>query len=391
MSLALRPPTAPSATVPPAAAVTAPATPRKPKRADEVDRIIRGLNKQYALAIRFPDVSLSPLKRKEKVAGDFEAERCHAIHSHLHRLYYRDDAALDAALDEFRAQADARTRDWVAKPLADRDTLPAVSGPVPLLADEGRHELQSILLCLLQVHAPQVLPRRPILAKRVSDHSPQRSSPKRPRSQRSDRSVSPSPARPVDDGGHGPAFQPPVRFQPRGDAAGTNQSLSHRESFNSRSANTSRLSLVSEVFSRPADSQRSLPASQTTADPASQPAKPFGDSSVSPRIAEVRAPDESVAALEPPELELPDEDITTQPFPSPEPDEPDAHFTDAQEDLRSSSPELPSSELREADSPGLEEAEAFPAKAPVKGLEARLTSIWREFRPRNKRPLEHSN
>ncbi|KAL6909147.1 RNA dependent RNA polymerase domain-containing protein [Trichoderma evansii] len=70
------------------------------KSAEELDRIIRRLNDNFALQLRKPDVTLSPRKNRERRRNDEEA-RVDSIYQKIRQLYYTRDDRLAAYIGHF--------------------------------------------------------------------------------------------------------------------------------------------------------------------------------------------------------------------------------------------------------------------------------------------------
>ncbi|KAL2756914.1 hypothetical protein ACRALDRAFT_1062588 [Sodiomyces alcalophilus JCM 7366] len=263
-----------------------PVTDIQTRKPQEFDKYVHELNQRYNLRLRVRDLTLSPRKRRERIsrAGD-EEQRIDRIYWQLQFLYFQHRHVLDNALAEFESCArDIHSR-WVRKPLADRDTLPAPTAPLPshAVSRAESYELQDALLHLLSGVRTSVLakPRpvnppanlldanlsndgRPKAVKRTSDEAPLNLLPKR--------------AKPPDRHHHEfDILDGPVQTKTTSSFFSVQQrrspALLRRNVNVSRcSVNTSRATIVSEVFSQP-ENDRLIPDSQTTVEADSQERK----------------------------------------------------------------------------------------------------------------------
>ena len=212
---------------------------RRPSE-DEFRKIVRSLNADYGLDLRGPNVHVSPSKRRlEKQTEEetlvYELYQRLRIHHFGGRLAHR--------LGKFKQEAPRISRAWVDKPLADSDTLPQVSAPLGARSPGERVALQC---CLRDILAGSGRPD-----KRASDDGHGLSSRRTKfRFQRTD----------VD----GAIDSIPIRSWRRDATSSSREGLPSDidQSFIYSSANTSKTSLASTIFSnKPLDSAQETPDS----------------------------------------------------------------------------------------------------------------------------------
>lgn len=216
---------------------------------DSFDKTIRSLNDNFGLDIRGPDTSLSPSKSRLRRQSEGDKLSCE-LHQHLRVHHFK--GTLPEKLGEFYYQAKSLSAiEWVDKPLGDKDTLPSVSGPhgarTGSIQVQERDELRK---CLQRILRPDEKEQhgQSRTSKRASDTSDGRPS----RHTKSRLSGSSDQVWPVDS--------IPVRSQrSTAEVDDDNQNtlpstriLGQRhltKSFLNTSANTSKTSITSTVFS----------------------------------------------------------------------------------------------------------------------------------------------
>jgi len=266
-----------------AAARPEPTTPRK-KRADSVDNIIATLNHDYNVAIQLPDKSLTPSHRRERAKFDLEYDRCDKIYRGIHFLYFQSEEELQRVLHVFHFESKAASQKWVRKPRAGLDVLPSSSDAYRASTPGERLELQTILLDTIDLiktslqpllpsststvvngqHGSLMGPPQPLAAKRPSCDGLDAST-KRARGDRGQAHDEPQQLFAAID-------HVPVRHKvttPRLGAATSTErpaptQKSLDRSFYNTSVNTSKVSMVSSVFSEQAVNDP--PATQSTVD-----------------------------------------------------------------------------------------------------------------------------
>lgn len=277
------------------------ATPNTPKKPAGADLLVNKFNTKYSLGIQVPDLSLSPHNRRQIIKNE-EEERAEQIHARLRKLQYNGFGTLNTVESEFEVAARNVASRWVPKPRAEPDTLPQSDAPPRARTDAERQQLQLLLLNLLKEAdtAPQSLTtvqtgRRsasPAAFQATSDNATSNSRSKRtsdefqyapskrargPRAKQGPNDVSHSLAAAID--------KVPVRPKVAGSSASFTPSLTGLAissvamstmqtnridptySFGT-SANTSRVSMASTVFSKPPEEE--LQHTQSTVETESQ-------------------------------------------------------------------------------------------------------------------------
>ncbi|KAH7359228.1 RNA-dependent RNA polymerase [Plectosphaerella cucumerina] len=258
---------------------SAPQTPTS-RHSDDFDQIIRNLNRHFNLGIVVVDITQSPLRRRAIIdqAGP-TAKLSEGIRSHLHRHFWKDKLLLDEILARFRSEAS--------------DLYPGHGIP----NDGQAEQLRELLLDILKEPPPETRSFQQAMAySAVSTAS--RRSPKR--SSDSDDSHSQSPRKAKNSHDHDIDDSPLPKLAwtkelsvrsadttPAGSQSShiPEDARQHRREA-APSANTSRSTLVPEVFSASEDEGDDLPGSQSTVEASPEerqrPVDDFPSSSPSP-------------------------------------------------------------------------------------------------------------
>jgi hypothetical protein len=254
------------------------AVPETPKKKAVVDKLIETLNTEYNLAIKVPDLGLSPHHRKQ-VIQTLDEQRAEKIHVRLRFLYYQHQDVLDDALEQFRARATELCKKW------DSDTLPRSVAPPQTKSAAETHELQDCLLLILNecfdgLNVPTFNTRsfqRPVQADAAGSGSTKRSGSKRPSSEFPDtpskRAKGPNDISAAIENMPVPPKATAISFSAAAartsastaiSSAAVSASRSYVQSeYSSTSANTSKASFPSAVFSIPEENEPP-PNTQTT-------------------------------------------------------------------------------------------------------------------------------
>ena len=100
--------------------MSAPITPRKRRKGEEINEIARDLNSKWGLGLPIREGELSP----SKVAN--RGGKASQVYQRIRLLYFKDEGALKRVVEDFEHfRAPYIRSQWVYKPGAERDALPA--------------------------------------------------------------------------------------------------------------------------------------------------------------------------------------------------------------------------------------------------------------------------
>lgn len=242
-----------------------------PRPDNEFHRLICSLNDEYGLGI------LQPSKIAVRSSKTRHNEESCDIYLRLKLVYERGH--IPELLGRFRQEAQQVSRAWISNPRADPDLLPELSAPHGARSEMDRAALRRCLDDLLNGHLSRPAKRLPYES--IDQPSPRPTS--RPKVTGHDRDyVDSVPARPqVQARGHSdPCRASSGDFPPRLNA----------NSFAEISANTSRTSLITSVFSSqehghtPQTSQETADAKSFSGRPAASPSQYQGDGNASSEV-----------------------------------------------------------------------------------------------------------
>ena len=144
--------------------MSAPITPRKRRKGEEINEIARDLNSKWGLGLPIREGEMSP----SKVAN--RGGKASQVYQRIRLLYFKDEAALRRIVEDFENfRAPYIRSQWVYKPGAETDTLPANDQGISLLRRQSANSiglddekvtrlLDTLLLLLPESNVPLSLP-----------------------------------------------------------------------------------------------------------------------------------------------------------------------------------------------------------------------------------------
>lgn len=136
---------------------SAPTTPKKNVHARFEQDIVRKLNDDFNLGVKIPDKSHTPRRRKQLAAQDEVYDRSQKIYHRLHHHYYR--GGIEQIFYTFHSEAKVVCRKWIQNPRADPDTFPWSGDPSKATTPDEQYELQTLLLDILEKADPRREPQ----------------------------------------------------------------------------------------------------------------------------------------------------------------------------------------------------------------------------------------